>query len=249
MFRGYGKMGFRGFPKRMLESGPNEFGRYGAQYDWDAGYGITLNGTDVSGWKDKIQGRNWLQTTAAAQPQYATSFINGNNAVFANTTAKFMLSDMSIPFGSNYWLAWVFLDTNAGAAIGPNQMGMGVSQVSPLRVVLGNKNEAFGNTFNSSKSNTNVGGSVSRYVLAGAGSSWFVVIFTRTKIFVNGISEPIVGPADFRLSIIYDSLFRSTGTNVQSTGYLTRLVIGNQALSDASILELSDALNSKYLIY
>ena len=251
MYRGFGKMGYQKFPNRMIESGPIEFGRYGAQYDWDAGYGITFNGTDVSGWKDKIQGRNWLQTTAAAQPQYATSVINGNNAVFANSASKFMLGDIPITLGDNYWVAWAFLDSNAGGVIGPHNTNT-TSNISPVRVLLGNSNiNAFG-TFCTSKTNTNINilGGNARYVVAGASSNWFIVIFTRTRIFVNGVSEPIVGTADLKSSTPLDRLFRSVNFgSLQTTGYLTRLIIGNQALSDASILELSDALNSKYAIY
>lgn len=248
MYRGYGNMGFRGFPNRVLESGPIEFGRYGAQYDWDAGYGITLNGTDVSGWKDKIQGRNWLQTTAAAQPQYATSVINGNNAVFANSASKFMLGNIPITLGDNYWVAWAFLDSGAGGVIGPHNTNT-PTNIAPLRVLLGESNSIRIGTFCTSKTNTSVGGG-GRYVVAGASSNWFIVIFTRTRIFVNGVSEPIVGVADYIQPTPLDRLFRSVDFGGhQTTGYLTRLLIGNQALSDASILELSDALNSKYAIY
>jgi hypothetical protein len=246
MFIGYGNMGFQKFPNRMLESGSNEFGRYGALFDWDAGYGITLNGTDVSGWKDKIQGINWEQTTAAAQPQYATSVINGNNAVFANSISKFMETSTSINInlGSDYWLAWVFLDNNAGTVVGPNNIGGGQGNI---RVLLGDVNQVRLGTFCTSQSTLSL--TYSRYVVAGSDANWYIVIFTRTKIFVNGVSEPIVGVADYRSTIPYNKLFRSTNSNSQTTGYLSRLLIGNQALSDSSLLELSDALNSKYLIY
>jgi hypothetical protein len=229
-----------------MESSIHEYSRYGAQYDWDAGYGITLNGTDVSGWKDRIQGRTWLQSTAAAQPQYATSVINGNNAVFANNTNKFMTSNIPVTIGDNYWVAWVFLDSNAGAVIGPHNTG-GFSNINPTRPVIGNSSLGYVGAFCSSKGVTSVGGG--RYVLAGSTSNWFVVIFTRTKIFVNGVSEPIVGVADYKSQASLDRLFRSTGNQLQTTGYLTRLVIGNQALSDSSLLEMSNALNTTYAIY
>lgn len=248
MYRGYGNMGFQKFPNRVLESGPNEFGRYGAQYDWDAGYGITLNGTTVSAWRDRIQGRTWIQTTAGQQPQYATNFINGNNAVFANTNSKFMLSDIPIPFGSNYWLAWVFQDNAGGGVIGPHNITT-TQNIGNVRVLLGNSTSGGVAPFCTSRSNTTLGTSGFRYVVAGGTSNWFVVIFTRTKIFVNGVSEPIVGVSDYISIPVMDRLFRSSNLNLQVTGYLTRLIIGNQALSDASILELSDALNSKYAIY
>lgn len=249
--RSYGKIGTRQYPNRLLESNNYELGRYGVQYDWDANIGITLNGSNVSIWKDKIQGLDWIQSTVGKQPLIDVATVNGNNSVFANSTSKRMVSQSSITLGDNYWIAWVFLDSNAGTVIGPHNTA-GTTNILPVRVLFGSMFTTYTGSFATSKINTTTGTGTpaSRYVTAGSTAVWNIVIITRNRIFVNGVSQPIVGNSDYQIPTSYDSLFNSAGNNnYNTTGYLTRFAIGNQALSDNSILELSNNLNSVYAIY
>jgi hypothetical protein len=249
--RSYGKIGTRQYPNRLLESNNYELGRYGVQYDWDANIGITLNGSNVSIWKDKIQGLDWIQSTVGKQPLINVATINGNNSVYANSTNKRMNSVSSITLGNDYWLAWVFLDSNAGTTIGPHNT-TGTVSLTPVRVLFGSNTSSNIGSFCSSKINTTtgIGTPASRYVVAGGTSVWNIVIFTRGRIFVNGVSQAIIGNSDYLIPVRYNLLFNSAeNNNYNTTGYLTRFAIGNQALSDSSILELSDKLNSVYAIY
>jgi len=249
--RSFGKIGIRQYPNRLLESNNHELGRYGVQYDWNANIGITLNGSTVSAWKDKIQGVSWIQSTVGQQPLIDTATINGNDSVFANSTNKRMESSTSIILGDNYWIAWVFRDSNAGTTIGPHNLS-GTVNIQPVRVLFGATGSNYIGAFGSSKTNTTTGSGVpnSRYVTAGSTSVWNIVVFTRNKIFVNGVSQAIVGNSNYLIPVAYNALFSSVSNqNYNTTGYLTRFVIGNQALSDDSILELSNNLNSVYAVY
>ena len=249
MFRGYGKMGFRGFPKRMLESGANEFGRYGAQYDWDAGYGITLNGSNVSAWRDRIQGRTWVQATAASQPTFVSSvaLINNNPTLeCAPATNNIHLTTPDITLGSNWWYAFV---VNNNSLVGEQYiLGNSTSTAREFAIsiadglLLGPRHHwTSGTSYRYASSVT-------------ASTSYGIVIYTPTKIYYNGVNQTIVNvsgaPSFFNPIRTLNILLRGENNGFRNhRGNLSRLIIGNQALSDSSLLELSDALNSKYLIY
>lgn len=49
----------------------------------EADYGLTLNGSNVSGWADRSpEGNNFTQPVAIRQPAYVGNYVNGNDALY-----------------------------------------------------------------------------------------------------------------------------------------------------------------------
>jgi hypothetical protein len=127
---------------------------------WDASDSttITLNGGNVSEWRDKSANRFHLtQSTAANQPQYSAT-INGRNAItyFSNSTHRLINTSLTVPtptvfavwrVRSNYSIAGnrapIVFDTHS---TGGGRCAMGFLENSSSIVVFGRGDGGPGNS-------------------------------------------------------------------------------------------------------
>tara|TARA_R110002020_G_scaffold193468_12_gene393852 strand:- start:305 stop:2728 length:2424 start_codon:yes stop_codon:yes gene_type:complete len=88
---------------------------------WDAGSGITLNGSDVASWEDKINGNVVSQSDPAKQPLFVPSgAMGGEPAVQFDITASQMLDSATNFVGStdgNFTIITAFKPTYAGSGV------------------------------------------------------------------------------------------------------------------------------------
>jgi len=88
---------------------------------WDAAEGITLNGSDVASWEDKINGNVVSQSDPAKQPLFVPSgSMGGKPAVQFDITAAQMLTSATNFVGStdgNFTIITAFKPTYAGSGV------------------------------------------------------------------------------------------------------------------------------------
>lgn len=249
MFKGFQKgQLFKSFPNLNFQVNNEAYGFSGCTFWLDAASGTNTQ-TDlaaVSSWKDKITGAEFVQATAANQPQFVLNDANFNNypSVRCQDNARFMLSsNLGLNFSKFGTLAIVFkVDTanNANTILSINNGS------SPYLVVNAGGNAA---------SWTGLG----LYAFVSA-ETWYqgttestvsrIAIISNNYIIVNGVTENST-LANLQIdNATLRCLFRYANNGLLNLiGRISEIVYFNTSLNESRMLELSNRLNSKYAIY
>ena len=94
---------------------------------WDAGSGVTLNGADVAGWADKVNGHVLAQSTPAKQPLFVAS-----GALNSQPAIEFDSSNAQVLESATNYVGNTTGDFTVLTVLRPVYPGSGTVTMSPI---------------------------------------------------------------------------------------------------------------------
>ncbi len=255
MFKGFAKVQhFKGFPALNFQLNNEAYGYSGCNLWLDASSGLNTqtNLAAISIWKDKINGVEYMQNTAAAQPRLQSSDVSFNNypTIDFNTTGRGLFATNGVAI-RNTTLALVYQYISSATGASYNSRVVSDGDQTSART---NGGGFFWNRNNNgtilNQAGIYSGGSapnatsINEYTTTQRISiininNWYsngsiVTIDTGSLAGINGFILNAIGGS----TAVFSGIFK-----------VAEILNYNRILNSDEILALSGRLNSKYAIY
>jgi hypothetical protein len=243
MFQGFSKnRQFNGFPRKGFGNGRTQWNGYMCDFWLDAGQSVDnpTNGGSVGAWVDSISGTTWI-SSGANRPIYRSSDAAFNNLpVIEGVTGTQNLQSAGqsiLRTDQNFCIAIVAQLTTLfanGFIITPQTGGNG-------GISLGGTSAQKIGIYNA---NTQLLTSTTNF-----NTSPQIILISKSKLFINGNQEVLNGSQSTGLQSIttFQRIFGTSGSSTSAK--IAEILFFPFDPTVTELNEISDLLNTKYLIY